>query len=76
MCDFVFLRMRECVPYTLTCFHVQFVRATWPLAEVFAVCSSAKHGQDAGDVRRREAMRGDVRRREATRGDVRRREAT
>ena len=27
--------------------HAQFVRATWPSAEVFAVCSSATHGQDA-----------------------------
>ena len=32
--------------------HAQFVRASWPSAEVFAVCSSATHGQDAGDVRR------------------------
>ena len=27
--------------------HAQFVRASWPSAEVFAVCSSATHGQDA-----------------------------
>ena len=32
--------------------HAQCVRATWPSAEVFAVCSSATVGQDAGDVRR------------------------
>jgi len=32
--------------------HAQFVRATWPSAEVFAVCSSAAVGHDAGDVRR------------------------
>ena len=41
--------------------HAQFVRATWPSAEVFAVCSNATVGQDAGDVGRRNSrVRRDV----------------